>query len=505
MFSAMVAAAIIAIGVDLPHPVQTPASAVVGAWQDVQTLPAGAAPFMRYHWCPPGSAKELPALDSYSVNAAASSASTIQRPAILLDGALVRWDLRQLAPDPKELVRLAKVWDDLAQSDPYFTVRKQAIVGKQTVTVTAFAPHLPNEITQLAAVTNSKAPILRADWCIVKMLTTVDGGQYYNFAGIERSPKQGTAQAAFLASVGADEQKSQQLAGDQRAAMFRSEVTGKPRRIDVFRGVAGRAGTGLVSVTHDVKDGDVDARQNPLLSILRFNDRAREVIAEKNNGLHLYALFDAFGRLQDEVPPNIAADATIPRPHTQRLEPARGCIVCHGPDDGWKHFGNDVATMLGTRNGSRLDVIDDLSEKNLTTDQILDRLAGLYAGGDDLNRKMSRGRDDYAAAVWKATGGMEPAAAAAGIANVFDAYRYQQVGADGACLELGYKVSPDNALPALRWLLPNLPVAADGISPEDGRIAALKAGIKINRGDFEAVFADAQVRANIQLEKLNAK
>jgi len=378
-------------------------------------------------------------------------------------------------------------------------------VGGKVLLVMAFAPHLPQEITQLSVLLNSKAPVLRADWMLVKMLTTVDGGQYYNFAGIERNPKQGTAQAAFLASVGADEKKSQQLSGDQRAAMFRSEVTGKPRRIDVFRGVAGRSGTGLVSVTHDVKDGDVGANQNPLLSILRFNDRAREVIAEKNNGLHIYALFDAFGRLQDEVPPNIAADATIPRPHTQRLEPARGCIVCHGPDDGWKRFGNDIATLLTARNGNRFDVIDDLAENKLTTDQLLDRLAGLYAAGDDLNRKMQRGRDDYAIAVWRATGGMEPAAAAAGIGSVFDAYRYQQVGADGACLELGYRVAPENASQAINWLLPPLPAAADGVSPEDGRIAALKAGIKINRGEWEQVYADAQVRANKQLEKINAK
>ncbi len=487
-----------------PVRVETPADATIAALVDAHTLPKESLPFQRYLWAPRTMPAEWPAVINYTVNLSASKSAVIQRGVVV--GRLMRYDLRQLAPRTDDLVKLGQLWDDLAAVDPYFSVTKDANVNGKVVKVTSFAPHLTEAATELATMTISKSPVLRADWFIIKLLTTADGGKYYDFAGIERNPKDGkTAQAAFLASVGADEKVSLNLQAVQRAVMYRSKVTSKPRRIDFIRGVGGRAGSGFVTLTHDVQDGDVDGVRNPMLSLLRFADRAREIIVEGNNGLPKFAITNNKEELVDEVPPNVAMDSTIPHPHTQRLEPARGCIVCHGPDEGYIPFTNDLTKLLAAAKGQRYDVFTDLNGKVLNEAEVLDLFAGFYADNDGLERRVARARDDYAAAVWKATGGMSPKAIAQAVDDVFRAYRYALVTPARACAELGLEVPEAKAVRGINFLLGTLPADANGIAPEDGRLAALKAGLDINRGDWEQAYPDAQFRANSALEEIAEK
>lgn len=517
----------------------TPADAVAYAVADISQLESVDQPFQRYIWIPDGDRQKISTMN-YVVNLAISKSSVIVKPTIVADGKLLRWDLRQLAPRDGQYATLHAIWEELSL-EPYFHIVKTTAdsiptnavqiesaiddppgslrfkIGEELFfkspgndffifknnkwtkrdieveiqRVAVYGAHTGLEQSVLLqGLSQSNATIVRYDFLLVRALSTIDGGMYYKFAGIERNPAKGTAQDAFLASLGADEQLVQQLRSDQRAAMFRSKVTGKPRRIDAFYGVGVRpgSGTGLITVTHDMTDNDVDPRSDPIRNLLNLNDQAREIISEKPNGLHIFALFDGKGALQDEVPPNIAKDHTIPAPHTARLQCAISCIRCHGPEEGLKPFSNEVQTMLS----GLLDVFGDVSSTDQIPDQ-LDRLAGLYAG--DLNKPIRRARDDYSDAVFRTTNGMTVSQVSDRVSDIYGDYVYREIGAFEACYELGYLVPKEQAVYYLNQILPPLPTDIVGISPEDPIIGALKAGLKINRQQWEQVYPDAAFRA----------
>lgn len=532
----------------------SPADAVAAAVADLSTLSKEDQPFQRYVWIPDGS-KSKAAQVSFAVNTAVSKASVIIKPVIVADGRLVRWDLRILAPRDGQYGILHALWERLA-FEPYFHIVKttndalptdaveiprladdppgslrfkingsvwfksslgswfilenQVWVPRQPVglkqqNIATFGAHcgLPQAV-MLQGLSQSNAAIVRYDWFLTMALSTLDGGMYYDFIGIERNPKGKTAQAAFLESIGVTEDQIEKLRSDQRSAIFRSIVTGGPRRIDVVQGIGVRpsSGSGIVSITHDIGEGNINAQNDPIRNLLNFNDKAREVIAERSNGMHYFVLFDSNGGLQDSAPDDVVRDHTIPSPHPARLQPAISCIRCHGPHDGWQPFDNDVQKMM---NGL-LNVFDDISSKKAIPDT-LERLAGLYSG--DLSKPMRRARDDYSDAVFIATNGLSIPDVSGGLSQNYGAYKYDMVDAQRACLELGYQVPSDKATYYLNMIVPPLQQDVIGISPEDPILGALKAGLSVNRQQWEQVYADAaframqsqKVRENIQPKK----
>lgn len=517
----------------------TPADAVAYALADIAKLSAADQPFQRYIWIPDGDRKKR-AYVNYTLNLACSRASTIINPTVVADGKLLRCDLRILAPREGQYATMHALWEELA-FEPYFHITKTTAdalptsavqiesrvddppgsirfkVGEQIFykspgneffilqnnawikrqlqiavqRVVTYGVHVGLEQgVLLQSLSKSNAAVIRYDFFIAKVLSTTDGGLYWQFAGIERNPSSGTAQAAFLKSLGASETLVASLRSDQRVAMFRSKVTGKPRRIDAFYGVGVRpgSGTGLITITHDMVDNDTNPRSDPIRNLLQFQDAAREVIAVKPNGMQIFALFNSQGALVDSVPDNIARDHTIPAPHTGRLQAAIGCIRCHGPHDGYQPFTNEVKVMLG----GLLDVYGDVASRRSIPDQ-LDRLAGLYSG--DLSKPIRRGRDDYSDAVFLATGGMKVSDTSAGISQIYGDYVYKDIGAFEACAELGYLVPQNRAVYYLNQILPPLNADVIGIRPEDPIIGALKVGLRVNRYQWEQVYADAAFRA----------
>ncbi len=386
--------------------------------------------------------------------------------------------------------------------------------------------HLP--VRQYADLVNrmrTAAPVVSHSYWMCRHLSTVKddgvyaelyGGRYYDFMLFKRDQKKGTDEDHILEGLGLGnveagetaEKLFDRLRSDQRVAMFKSKVTGKPRRADFLRSPTGRDGTGIVAITHDLRDKDIDVGQHPILNLLKFKDAAREGIFEQKNGLHGFWLTDGAGKLQDEAPPDVVADYMIPTPHSRRLQGAVSCIRCHGVgrDDGWKPATNDVKKLVAKYN----DIFGDVTKKNDAVPDTLDRLAGLYQG-DPENRLLPRGRDDYAAAVLKATGPW-PASkdqvdvvslAAARIAKVWEDRNYTQVGPKQALLEMGIVCEEKDAETVLRAvLLPAVENAALGIVPEDPRIGALKAGIPINRVDWDLTYGFAAPRAQRTLMTL---
>lgn len=522
-------------GFDLSTRVSLPKDAIAMAIADLGSIDEFSRQYTRYVWIPEPSIQNSAAV-SFAINSVISRVTNIINPDILYEGRLLRFDLRNYCPDPDDLTNILKVYERLS-ADPYFHIissNYQIPAGAKIIKNTsdpagstrfmldgkmcflnnnrlfflqngrwiqqnvsslnapAFGSHVGLEqSTILLGMSKSQAVVCRYDYFLSKILTTLDGGLYYDLAGIKRSPTGKTAQESLLESLGSSESRVKTLKADQRAALFKSRVTGRPRRIDIFQGegVAVSVGSGLITLTHDSKEGDVLAIQDPIRNLLEFQDAARELIAEKSNGLHIFALFNAKGDLQDSAPDNVVKDHTIPAPHTARLQCAISCIRCHGPLEGYQPFENEVQKMLS----GLFDIYGD-SSSNQNVPETLSRLADLYSG--DLNKVLRRGRDDYSDATVRATyGNFNVSQVSSIIAEIFESYNYKEVDAFIACKELGLAATQDNAIKVFIDGVPPKTALINGVIPEDPIIAALKSGLRVNRFQWELVYADAALRS----------
>ena len=514
-----------------------PADAVAMATADLGSIDELSRPFIRYVWVQEPDIKYSAAV-SFAVNAVISKVPVIVNPDILFNGELLRIDLRKYVPNDAELAKIIPIYDRLG-SDPYFHIvessyvvppsakiltnrddpkgstrffynNSQYFLSNQKIfilsgktwqpyngnefrsSVNAFGTHVGLEqSTILLGLSKSSAVVTRYDYFISKILTTLDGGLYYDLAGIERNPKGKSSQDALLESLGSSQSRVVLLKSDQRAALFKSRVTGRPRRIDIFQGegVAVSNGSGLITLTHDSKEGDIKAIQDPIRNLLEFEDAARELIAERSNGLHIFALFNSKGELQDSAPDNVVKDHTIPAPHTARLQCAISCIRCHGPLEGYQPFDNEVQKMLS----GLFDIYDDVGSK-ANVPETLTRLAGLYSG--DLNKVLRRGRDDYSDAAIRATyGNYNVAQISEIISEIYENYNYREVDAFIALKDLGINVPQEEAVDYFVEVVRPKQILANGVVPEDPIIAALKTGLRVNRFQWELVYADAAIRS----------
>lgn len=390
----------------------------------------------------------------------------------------------------------------------------------------------PVAMTALQAATHSEAPVVEYRYFLSRALSTVKdkgvykeifGGLYYDLRGIKKAvnvkgKEKATDEDLFFENLGIGNVAAgvtadllfAGLRSDQRVAVFRSGVTGKPRRVDMFHTPAGRETGGWGAITHDLKDQDIDIGTHPVMNLLNFKDAAREAIFDTPNGLPMFALFNGAGVLQDEVPPDVAADATIPSPFTRRLQGAISCIRCHGTDgsDGWKPLTNDVKTLLAGRNAN---VFGDRSELKKSPADVIDRLAGLYSG--DFTKNLRRARDDVAATTLKATGPWEGGEdqssiaklAAKELADLYAEQNWTLIDAQGALRRLGFAVPKDKAVQFFRDVCPpDLRADVGGVILEDARVSALHAGLGINPSDWYLVeaFVAERVSQNMAVRLL---
>jgi len=440
--------------------------------------------WQRYLWIPPWlKTDEAAAVSSFGMNTAASQASIIIQPRVIANGWMLAVDLRRYAPRLEQLTHLVSVWDGLATTEPYFHVFQEF----DSKVVAVLAPHVAQDhAVMLAELNVSPALVYRLDWFLSRMLDQ----SYYDFMGFG-------SEATFtsvLSTVGVDEKLSRQIGGDQRIALFRRDLNGKPGRIDRIQGAAGRFNTGAVWITRDLFDETVAIDKHPIYNLLQFAEDGGEVIFERQNGLHGFFLMNSQGKLVREAPPNLVNDHTVPAPHNRRLRPSISCLRCHGSDEGLKPVNNDVRTLLAA---GAIDVVDDFGDVTKSREENIDRLAGLYAG--DFTRRIQLGRDDYSLAVRVATqqptrpeGWTVPEISTL-VSSIYGGYVYDAVGAATACRELGYDPG-DNPLATIRRVLPTLPPDPEiGITFEDPVAAALRVGIPVRRVDFERIYATARL------------
>src|SRR5215831_8519284 len=343
-----------------------PEDALSAALEDAERIDAHSRRFVRYVWLDEGKVEQLKAL--------ALAINTVSRAPVLLrpwpvNRYVARLDLRLYAPQEEDTRDWLELWEEL-RFDPLFSrlltrdslteVRGQSSeVSKKQAVLRYNNPALDPALSQLQYLLYSEVPIVHSLYLQFRILSTfkgetelyqtVFGGRYYEFAGIKRSQnKKFTDEDEFIRSLGLEPPAAKlfdRLRSDQRAAMKRSKVTGKPRAVLMFHTPSGRETTGWGAITNDIRTEDVDLSTDPIANLLNAKSKAKEAIFEKPNGLHVYALFDGDGKLLDFADANtVVSDRTVPAPHVAVLQASISCMACHeaGGSDGWMDLDNEV-------------------------------------------------------------------------------------------------------------------------------------------------------------------
>lgn len=369
-------------------------------------------------------------------------------------------------------------------------------------------------LARLERETGSTAPVVNHHYFEMRatasiresgVFESIFGGLYYDFAGIRTAKQAGKKKATDLDVLFQDlgiiddadgpvkaQDKVDRLLSEQRVLLITSKVTGKKRGVAILPTLKSVRFRGVVLITLDVKDSSIDLLKDPFANLLGFEPDAREVIFVDANGSQKYALYNAQGALQREVPPDIAHDSTILPPYTQRLQ-TQGCITCHGTQaDGWQPIPNKAQVFRK----SRVDLITDLSKKDEKVIDTVNLIQSKYAGNaDQLLRELKR---ETIGAVLQMTGpwvekGNEDQTkvyklTATKYNEIRKYYWYTPVDAKTALEELGVDYGKAEPLTLLKGLLkPDISSRVDVYSlvPESPRIMLLLSGESISRTDFE--------------------
>jgi len=538
--------------------VSIPVEAHALALADLQNYDEDVWPYLRWVWICEPTVEECKCV-SLAINFVSLSPNLI-RPDSIANGHLVRIDLRAMAPKLGEvadtLQNCIDTWEKL-RFDPSFSLnltkdqvaqvlkspdqpmaRVKSGKGFIDVSFTKLAsadvvrlvgPHLDQETTYaLQDAVQSAAPVVESRYFLWRCLTSIQddgawkviyGGLYYEFLGVKTAAElkrtKSTDEDVFFDSIGVGnldagltaEKVFARLASEQRGVLFRSDVTGKPRRWDLIPTLSAntKIGQSIMSITHDTRDKDVEIGQHPVLNLKRFKDAAREALFVKANGLQGGILFDGEGKLQREVPPDVAVNRLIPQPHSPRLEPFISCLQCHMNDgnDGWKPLKNDLSTLR-----QELDIFGDAQKGRLPLADTVVELAGLYTGSPD--KTLRRAREDQQEAalrvvdVWKKDSNLKIVKnVSTGISDLYTKHRYDLVTAEQALVECGLRVDRAKASATLKRMTPPGPDNfMGGVLLEDVRLGMLKAGGGINRVDWDFIkpLVAARVRAALPKE-----
>lgn len=476
--------------------VPTSVDACALAWQDIQTVAATDREFIRYVWV---DSADVTTGMTYAWNAATSKSANPLRPDLLTHNSLpltvLRYDLRRAAPnDINELKHLVAAWERLVFIEWSFhatiTVpRFRDATGAWNTRQIVYGPFLGVQGKLLQAATNSFVPIVRGDWLQVSMLTTLGTrGRYYDFANVNNN------QGKYFLSRGLDENFLDKLNSENRAAINRSKITRHPRGVELAQGsgVPLTRGTGLVAITYDPGRENLSPFADPKKTLLGIDSqdengyKAREVILEKRNGYHEFTLWNNKKALQLSVPPDVATDDFEPAGGPRELQPGIGCIRCHGQHDGWQPLENNVRDLL--RAGG-VDIFGQQSRKRNLYDTV-GLIADKYSG--DLNPPLQRARDTYNQVVFETVG--KPVMEVSKIvADNYEHYLVDLVTSKKAARDMGFDVS-DAAAPALLQRLWPTPEVG-----EDTTAIDLKAGLGVNRFQWELFYPDAMTRMQASL------
>lgn len=428
-----------------PLAARPPRVEVSAAVEYVSGLPAGSTAGVRLAALPShrGERDEMAALLSLALNLVSQS-NVIARPVPVAGGSLLAFDLGAFGID-------AATWEAVTTAgEPYYHLRTQ-VAGKDGKPQTVFTDGGwvgLEDAAKLRALTGSASALVRADWLLARLITTVDVGAYYEFAGVANQ----TADQIYT-GLGIDFAATDRLGVETWAALLRSDVTHKPRRIIRRQGAAGGAWKTEDTIA-EAQDAD------PIRDPLARKAEGTEHVVAKLNGLPLFLLTDAAGKLVEVAPANLATDHTNAHGDAQ-LAPALSCITCHR-EGLLRPFGNDLASLIS----GGVDV--------LAGDPA--RLVKLAAYFRDTERILRRDREDFATAVSAATGGLAVEDVADILPRAYRRYAFEPVTMERAADSLGVTVAALHAA-----------LAGSG----DPIALALISGHAVQRKQWEGTFAEA--------------
>lgn len=428
----------------------SPSQAITTALADLDQQAVEDAVFYRYLYLP-GTADDaaafLPAL-RLQVNLISREAS-LAYPRLVGPG-LWRVDLRDYQWD-------ARVWERLAEIDPFFH-RKQEVevvedvvkvveeivvekvivangygqyvyqdqerkverkkkvqVKKKVVKTLLYAPLVAGQLASLSLLTNSQAPIVRADWWLVQSARQISltnrqtGAGYYDWLGLRDRND-------YFRLIGQNQKPNVQT--EIRAVVGESGVTAQNRQV-AREGVA----TGGHWTTFEVEDQS--GRGVAIANLRRgeFVHVAEEHYAPLPNGLPVVFLSDAGGVRQDSVPDKIAANrSSLNVSNDLRVHVGIACMQCHAGAV-LQAVGDDVRPVYT----GRLSV--------LTNDKAVAlELRRDYAA--NLDRILQKDRQDYQDSYTQVTG-KTPAETVTLYSVAFTTYAYGRVDLKTAAKELG--------------------------------------------------------------------
>jgi hypothetical protein len=395
-------------------------------------------------------------------------------------------------------------------------------------------PHIdPALISELIDLTQSQAPVVNHRYFVARTLATIKtknpvystifGGLYYELAGVPlanaEQKKQGITDLDVLfESLGVAGNGSKikafdllaKLNSDQKIAMYASEVTGKPRMVFFapILSVKPTVAQGFITITFDVKVENIDIAKHAMANLGGFEPDALEVLWVGPSGVQRAALYDGKGNLQEAAPSDVVGDRTVPAPYSTDLQAPISCIVCHGPERGWRYAPNHALEVAA---GKRPDILNDFKlAKGLSQREATERLKSQYSG--DLEQVFfPRARDDYDRALLATAGPWDKVKilnlskiTSEKISATFHGYRHRKVDAAEALADLGIPPGKDAHETLSKYMPPVGPLQADGANvfkAEDFRFAGLKnPKVKgIVRTDYDLFYAFMARRVQLVL------
>lgn len=375
-----------------------------------------------------------------------------------------------------------------------------------------------NLMAELIDGTRSQAPVVNSFYLVARGMSSLEGsgvrkdvfgGKYYDFAGIPRGTGKQTDEDAlfeYLQAGVVDRQLSakefyanRDINRDNRVAMTISEVSGRGRMVEAIRTrqVPLTVAQGLLSITHDIDDDDVDIDVHPGLNLLLFKDKAREGIWEDRNGFHKFGLWNDAGKLQEATPSKAVRGRLVPLNHRTDIIAPIHCIECHASEGGWRTAPNHVKQKLKKFGPDIFGDVNFLQLGFKSQDEAISTLVSLYSG-DFEQRMFPTARNDYALNLMRVTGPWKGGKlgdivkdSGRELAAIYNQAVYDPVDAKQALKELGvpWDTKKDKAEEVLERVCPTPKIITEGFIKEDGRFQDLTTGLKIPRTDWDFMYS----------------
>ncbi len=312
--------------------------------------------------------------------------------------------------------------------------RHTALAGKEATAIVPYAGYgtVGSQMTELATLTGSQVPILRAD-TFVRYAYTTHLGLYYDWFDFN-----GKTLDDVLKGMGSSVAEFEKT--ESRSAVAWSGVTEGPRGVAMINIDVAPPGNVLpiAFLTEDVDSQNLDPTKSAIYNlysrIVANKIDGGEGIAVLPNGFPLFWVWDGQQKLAELVAQTVATDSTDQTTHKE-LRPGISCLRCH-PDGLLKFLPNDVL-WLQKNGGGWANIIGDAEQFGKNPQEVWDEIASKY--GSDLNFRLDQWRQAMGLHVHRHCGTPIDKIIQA-VGEMYNSYEYGQYTTQRALMMLGYEI-----------------------------------------------------------------